>query len=588
MLKPNPHSLRALVWIVAAVGAVAHGKAAPAPAWLTHSAEAQAMRGVATSLVPLGPDGRLTYRPTADGLTIPDFSRCGYGGGGVALPVVPVQVTLEPQSGGGDDRARIQAAIDRVAALPADAQGFRGAVLLRRGQYRVHGTLRISVGGIVLRGEGPEQNGTVLTATLPKKHDVIEVGGTGDLKRDEASRQRIVDARVPMGARSFRVASAAGFKVGDRVNVHRPSTAEWISALGMDRLKETSKKPDVKNWAPGGFDLHSDREIVAIEGDRITLDAPVFQTLEERFGGGSVVKVATPGWIERCGVESLRIVSVFDRTQVKPDPKLTPAQAVRAFTDENHAWNGVVLDRIRHAWVARVTVVHVGYSAVHAQYNVRFTTVVDCALIDPVSQHTGGRKYSFGANGQFGLFLRCFARNGRHDFVLGARVAGPNVFLDCFADQASSASEPHHRYGTGALWDNVRLKVGGELQAINRGDSGTGHGWAGANNVFWNCEAPIILVMQPPTAQNFALGWIGATDPKSLDAYARERSGVDRLVARSGRPWRIERVPILGDGHIESPTAPVAPRSLYLQQLQDRLGPAAVAVLTAKTPGPAM
>jgi hypothetical protein len=205
-----------------------------------------------------------------------------------------------------------------------------------------------------------------------------------------------------------------------------------------------------------------------------------------------------------------------------------------------------------------------------------------------VSQHTGGRKYSFGANGQFGLFLRCFARNGRHDFVLGARVAGPNVFLDCFADQASSASEPHHRYGTGGLWDNVRLKVDGELQAINRGDSGTGHGWAGANNVFWNCEAPIILVMRPPTAQNFALGWIGATDAASLDAYARERSAVDRLVARSGRPWRLEGVPILGDGHIESPTAPVAPRSLYLQQLEERLGPAAVAVLTTKTPGPSL
>ena len=561
--------------------------AASAPAWLTLTADATSSRGTATTLVATGPDGRLGYRPTADGATIPDFSRCGYGGGGVALPVLPVKVTLAPQPGGGDDRERIQAAIDQVAALPADAHGFRGAVLLRRGHYRVHGTLKITTSGIVLRGEGPEEGGTVLTATLAKKHDVIEVGGTGDLRRDDRTRRKIVEARVPMGARSFRVADAAGFKVGDRINVHRPSPAEWIATLGMDRLSE-STKPGVKNWSPGGFDLHWDREIVALEGDRITLDAPISQAIEDRFGGGSVVKIAAPGWIEQCGVEQLRIVSVFDRTKVKPDPKFTPAQAVRAFTDEDHAWNGVVLDRIRHAWVSRVTVVHAGYSAVHTQYNARFTTVVDCALVDPVSQHTGGRKYSFGANGQFGLVLRCFARNGRHDFVLGARVAGPNVFLDCLADQASSASEPHHRFGTGCLWDNVRLQVGGELQAINRGDSGTGHGWAGANHVFWNCAAPIILVMQPPTAQNFALGWTGATDATTLNAYARERSEVDRLVARSGRPWRITSVPILGDGHIESPTAPVAPRSLYLKQLEDRLGPAAVRVLTATTPGPSL
>ena len=42
--------------------------------------------------------------------------------------------------------------------------------------------------------------------------------------------------------------------------------------------------------------------------------------------------------------------------------------------------------------------------------------------------------------------------------------------------------------------------------AANRGSMGSGHGWAGAQMVFWNCAAPLILVMQPPTAQNFAIG----------------------------------------------------------------------------------
>ena len=37
-----------------------------------------------------GEDGRLVYRPDAQGDLIPDFSSAGYAGGGVALPTVPV------------------------------------------------------------------------------------------------------------------------------------------------------------------------------------------------------------------------------------------------------------------------------------------------------------------------------------------------------------------------------------------------------------------------------------------------------------------------------------------------------------------
>lgn len=527
-------------------------------------------------LVRPGADGRLVYAKGEAGETIPDFSTCGYMGGGVPLPVIPIRVTLQPQPGGGDDRPRIQAAIDSVAQRAPDERGFRGAVLLARGQYRVNGTLKISAGGVVLRGEGPGEDGTVLTATLAQRHTVIEVGGTGDLQREESSRQRVIDAHVPVGARTFRVADASGFRVGDRVIVHRPSTAEWIAALGMDRLTATTTKPGIKNWTPGGFDLHHDRTVVAIEGNALTVNAPIFQALEQRFGGGSVVRYRDPNRIEHAGVENLRIVSLFDRSKVKAIPGVTPAQAIRQFEDEDHAWHGVVLDRIRNGWVSRVTVVNAGYSAVHCQTRALFTTVQDCAMIDPVSQHTGGRKYCFGANGQFGLFLRCHARNGRHDFVLGNRLAGPNVFLDCIAEEASASSEPHHRYGTGCLWDNVRLYGGGELQAVNRGDSGSGHGWAGANNVFWNCVAPAILVMKPPTAQNWAIGWIGESEHIPPDVAARHAERLRRMGAHGGESIPHEGRPILGDGYIESPTAPVAPRSLYLRQLEDRMGPEAL------------
>lgn len=583
--------MRNPILLAAALSLASHSSGAETRLpWLTLDAAARADRPSAPTsrMAPVGADGKLRYDAEPDGTTLPDFSTCGFAGGGVALPVASLKVTLSPQSGGGDDLTRIQAAIDEVAKLPLGADGLRGAVLLRRGAYRVHGTLKIAASGVVLRGEGPEANGTVITATLPRKHTVIDVGGAGDLARDEATRLRVADALVPVGARTLRVERAGVFKVGDTVLVHRPSPREWIAALGMDKLAAGTEKPGVKNWSPGGFDLVADRTVVAVDGATLTLDAPNFQAIEDRFGGATVVRYRDPGRIERAGVEALRIVSTFDPKKFKAAPKLTPVHAVRQYEDEDHAWIGVSLDYIRDAWVSRVTVVHAGFSAVQCQTRALRTTVADCAMIDPVSQHTGGRKYCFGANGQFGLFVRCYARNGRHDFVLGNRLAGPNVFLDCIADEASSASEPHHRYGTGGLWDNVRLRGEAELQAINRGDSGSGHGWAGANCYFWNCEAMVVLVMKPPTAQNYAIGWSGATDAAALNPAARFEKRLRGIGERGSVAFALKPQPLLGDGYIESPTAPVAPRSLYLRQLQERLGPVAVAVVTAPSPGPAI
>src|SRR4051812_922562 len=99
-----------------------------------------------------GPDGKLQYKTTPAGDRIMDFSFAGYMGGGVALPDVPVKKTIKP-SGGEDDTANIQAAINEVAAMPIK-NGFRGAVLLDSGTFSCAGTISISTSGIVLRGAG--------------------------------------------------------------------------------------------------------------------------------------------------------------------------------------------------------------------------------------------------------------------------------------------------------------------------------------------------------------------------------------------------------------------------------------------------
>ena len=82
-----------------------------------------------------GPDGKLVYVPDDKGNIIHDTSHAGYRGGGVPIPTVPVKETIWPVP--GDNTAHVQAAIDRVSALPLDRSGLRGAVLLKAGIYRM-------------------------------------------------------------------------------------------------------------------------------------------------------------------------------------------------------------------------------------------------------------------------------------------------------------------------------------------------------------------------------------------------------------------------------------------------------------------
>src|SRR5206468_1046060 len=107
-----------------------------------------------------GGDGRLVYEADARGNRVPDFSHCGYLGGGVTIPDVPVRVRVPVVP--GDATARIQAAIDYVAKLPTDERGLRGAVLIEAGHHGIAGQLRITASGVVVRGRGQGPDGTVL------------------------------------------------------------------------------------------------------------------------------------------------------------------------------------------------------------------------------------------------------------------------------------------------------------------------------------------------------------------------------------------------------------------------------------------
>jgi len=481
-----------------------------------------------SSLVYPGPDGKLVYEPytnhgdTRRLNTIPDWSSCGYMGGGVKIPDVPVAITISPVSGG--NRSSIQAAIDYVSKLPCDANGLRGAVLLTRGRYRVEETLRIVSGGVVLRGEGQSPGGSVIVDTGQGQDTLIVVEG-GSRAEFANPRTRITDSFVPVGAVHFQVASVTGFSVGDRVIVHRQTNDKWIDDLNMRQY----------GWTASGYEDRWERVITEIVGNEVTIDAPVVQAIEEQYGGGEVYKCAIGGRIRQVGIENLWLESEYDSP-----------------TDETHGWNAVELSNVEDAWVRHVTSQYFGYSCVSVLSGARNVTVEDCACLDAKSQITGSRRYSFNLDDCcFVLVQRCFAREGRHDFITGSRTLGPNVFVDCLAVNCKADSGNHHRYAEGTLFDNVKVN---NLAVENRQTSGSGHGWSGAQTLFWNCEARTIC-HTPLAAMNWAIGLVGM---------------------RSFGSWAPQE-PL---GYWESLGMHVCPRSLYYEQLGDRLGPEAVANVT--------
>ena len=433
----------------------------------------QAQENVHSQLVYHGADGKLVYRPyTEKGDILPDFSWCGYKGGGVELPTLPVVATIR-WANRTDDTPRIQEVIDSLAKQPTDRNGFRGAILLKKGTYRIASPIRLTASGIVLRGEGNDKfNGTVLLATAPQKYSAIEIGGNGRLRTVAGSERQIIDDYVPSGTRNVRVSNASvHFKAGDRVAICRPSTATWIRAIDMDsipprplegettydsfrRLRESKGNANMNGtvqWKEGSKDLIFERTIVAVKGDVITLDIPLTNALQKEYGGGTIFKYEFAERISNCGVENIYGTTIYDETIKQENRNIGWYHC-----DENHANVLVSVRAAENCWVKKLTAEHFD-CCVSTSPSAKFFTGQDLAAIHPVSIITGSRRYAYSLSGQMILFERCYSNYHRHQCVLSSSVAGPNAFVDCLGDMNFASSEPHHRWSVGYAIERTSL-----------------------------------------------------------------------------------------------------------------------------------
>jgi hypothetical protein len=164
----------------------------------------------------------------------------------------------------------------------------------------------------------------------------------------------------------------------------------------------------------------------------------------------------------------------------------------------------------------------------------------------------------FSLSGTRILVNKCFSRGntGVWPFVAQAEVTGPVVLLNSGADSRGFA--PHQRWATGLLADHSQFPGGSAstegIAYSNRGSDGSGQGWDAGWAVAWNVASPHLLVQAPPGVINWCIGCIGTEDSKAAPGSSS----------------------ILPNGIFELLGTHVTPTSLYLAQLCDRLGPAAL------------
>lgn len=477
-------------------------------------------------------DGRLTYISDQEGNRIPDFSHSGYWGGGVPIPYPPVRITLPPQT--GDDTERIQKALRDVGQMPKDANGHRGAVLLKPGIYEINDNITLGWDGVVLRGSGsgsdPSEN-TILKVSKQVRGTVLTIGNTeASWYRDEmGTNSEIISEFVPVGSRNFEVKDPDFYEVGDNIILRHHSSQEWLDAINGGG---TASAPP---WEPGYIEIYYNRVVTGKLGNTISIDVPIYNHFDRSLATTRVYKVLRDQIVTEVGVEYLRI----EISTSGPD-------------SEEHADNAVMFEGVENGWARHVTTMHFSVSGFGTR-NSKNITVRDSKALEPHSTLTGERRYNFQASlfSNSILFENVTSSNARRSFVSnGTSVASGIVFLNSRSIGALNASEGHQRWSQGLLYDNITFENPQTylvLGLYNRGDIGTSHGWGAVHSVAWNVDSggQYIYIQKPPTAQNYGIGNKGTVNGDGLFHHPT--------------------------GFIERTNSDAFPQSLYEAQLEERL-----------------
>lgn len=269
----------------------------------------------------------------------------------------------------------------------------------------------------------------------------------------------------------------------------------------------------------------TDRVVDSVSGDSVTLDVPLSDALDSRFTAASLVRYSFPGRITEVGVEGLQITAPFENTPIT-EPQ----------------YSALRMDAVEDGW-ARDLEIQETQNGIAIGPSAKRLTLTNVSVTHSAAHSGSPSAADFELQGTQILLDRCrVTGTGTWPVSTQSEATGPLVVLNFAADHGGVA--PQQGWATGLLVDGSKFP-GGTEQRPGVAFSGSGIGWS----VAWNVSSPFLLVEQPPSAVNWCIGCIGT-------------------------PVKSGNTP---GGIFDSPGTMVAPSSLYLQQLRDRLGPEALA-----------
>ena len=281
---------------------------------------------------------------------------------------------------------------------------------------------------------------------------------------------KVLSHYVPVNARRLEVASGVSLKKGDRVMVTRPSGKEWIASLGCDIF---GGGISALGWKEGDMDLTWDRTVCEVNGNQITLDAPLTVALDANYGTSSLLTYQWNGRIHDCGVENMTLISDYDKRYPK---------------DEDHCWTGISIEDAENCWVRLVNFKHFAGSAVIVQRTGSKITVEDCLYQKNPFEKWRGCVVALSIRWDNKLYYDTISEQGIHDFAAGYCAAGPNAFVQCDSYESLGFSGSIDAWACGLLFDVVNID-GHNLTFKNLGQDKNGAGWNTANILFWQCTA---------------------------------------------------------------------------------------------------
>lgn len=472
-------------------------------------------------------NNKLHYKTTEKGDRIMDFSHAGYMGGGVAIPTVPVKISVSPSA--GDNSVTIQQAIEQVASMPL-VNGIRGAVLLKPGIYNCERPIAITASGVVLQGSGSGESGSIINMA-GNPHVCFIVKGNV-ITKTTGSTSTIADDYVPSGAITFQLRNAKDLKPGDTIRISRPVTDAWVQLMGMDKLVRDGKK---QTWITG--EITTERVIRKINKNVLTIDFPLTDSYDMNYLGADgvvVSKITSQGGVSQTGIENLRIVA--------------PAQSV---TINDGLFRALSMSGATDGWIRNLEIVNTVNSI---SITANRVTIDHVNITHDLPTKGAAKPADLNGSGAQLLFNKCnITGDNVFYFATGAKVTGPVVLLNCIF-RGNGWIQPHQRWATGVLVDGCLVPDGG-IDFMNRGAMGSGHGWSIGWAVAWNCTARSYLNQLPPGAINWVIGCKGEPQKRAIP---------------------FDKEPMLPEGIYDAHNTPVKPGSLYLAQLSERLGKTAV------------